>query len=118
MHDFQRKLLSKELLVAKDNLKQSIARLKQQRDTIKNIAPTKCLPSISLYVRISRSNVRQLQARTHNKKLMILSKEQNQPLFNVKNTVIAHDLDVTPPTYVMQTLSLGPKNAVMDKFGY
>ena len=116
VHDFQRKLLTKELLAAKENVKQSTARLNEQRNAIKSVAPVKCLPSIALYVRISRSEVRQSQCRTHNKKLLALSKEQGQPLFNVKNTVITHELDNIPPTYVMQTLSLGPKNAVLDKF--
>ena len=34
----------------------------------------------------------------------------------MKNTVIAHDLDTDPPSYVLETLSLGPKNAVLDRF--
>ena len=53
---------------------------------------------------------------THNKKLTRLSEDQERPLFNVKNTVILCDLEVTPPTYVMETLSLGPKNSVLDRF--
>ena len=65
---------------------------------------------------MARMDVRQTQTRTHNDKLFSLSKEQGQPLFNVKNTVIAYGLDSTPPVYVMQTLSLGPKNAVLDRF--
>ena len=55
-------------------------------------------------------------SRTHAKKLSNLSDEQQRPLFNVKNTVVIHDLDKTPPTYVLETLSLGPKNAVLDRF--
>ena len=49
--------------------------------------------------------------RTHNK-----NQEQEHPLFSVENTVILHGLDRTPPSYVMDTLSLGPKNAVLDRF--
>ena len=37
-------------------------------------------------------------------------------MFNIKNTVIPYNLDSTPPKYVMETLSLGPKNAVIEKF--
>ena len=37
-------------------------------------------------------------------------------MFDVENTVILHGLDATPPSYVMETLSLGPKNAVLDRF--
>ena len=54
--------------------------------------------------------------RTHNKKLQKLSEEQENPLFSVENTVILHGLDKTPPSYVMDTLSLGPKKAVLDRF--
>ncbi|MCP3849671.1 MAG: hypothetical protein GY694_05465 [Gammaproteobacteria bacterium] len=52
----------------------------------------------------------------HSKKLMTLSSEQGKPLFSVHNTVTLCDLDTTPPNYIMDTLSLGPKNAVLDKF--
>jgi len=37
-------------------------------------------------------------------------------LFNVKNTVVLCDLGTPPPAYAMETPSLGPKNAVLDKF--
>ena len=60
--------------------------------------------------------MRDKQQKTHNKKLLQLSDEQQQPLFNVKNTVIMYQLEKQPPQYVLETLSLGPKNAVLDKF--
>ena len=47
---------------------------------------------------------------------MNLSEEQHRPLFNVKNTVVLHGLEEQPPNYVMETLSLGPKNCVLEKF--
>ena len=49
-------------------------------------------------------------------KLHRLSREQERPLFNVENTVICLDLPKQPPQYVLDTLSLGPKNAVLDVF--
>ena len=49
-------------------------------------------------------------------KLSNLSDEQERPLFNVQNTVIQCGIDTSPPSYVLQTLSLGPKNAVLDRF--
>ena len=52
----------------------------------------------------------------HEKKLSNLSKEQEQPLFNVQNTVVTCDLEKQPPGYVLDTLSLGPKNATLDRF--
>ncbi|XP_066920782.1 uncharacterized protein [Clytia hemisphaerica] len=41
---------------------------------------------------------------------------QDKPLFNVKNTVLCYQLDSTPPKYVLETLSLGPKNSILDRF--
>ena len=63
-----------------------------------------------------KQKLRRTQTRTHNKKLQRLSEEQEHPLFNVKNTVVLCGLDNTLPSYVMETLSLGPKNAVLDRF--
>ena len=53
---------------------------------------------------------------THNKKLAALSDEQERPLFSVKNTVIECELDNPLPRYVNDTLALGPKSAILDKF--
>ena len=52
----------------------------------------------------------------HQHKLNQLSSEQERPLFEVHNTVHFHDIDIVPPRYVLDTLSLGPKNAVLDRF--
>ena len=51
-----------------------------------------------------------------NDKLFRLSNEQDKPLFNVNNTVICHQIERDPPKFVLETLSLGPNNAVMEKF--
>ena len=48
--------------------------------------------------------------------MLRLSSEQERPLFNVNNTVICYKLDKNPPKYVMDTLSLGPRNPVLGKF--
>jgi len=37
-------------------------------------------------------------------------------LFNVQTTVICYQLDAIRPKYVLETLSLGPKNSVLDNF--
>ena len=63
-----------------------------------------------------RQQTRREQLKTHNKKLENLSDEQERPLFSVKNTVVLCDIEQSIPGYVMETLSLGPKNAVLDKF--
>ncbi len=56
------------------------------------------------------------QNMSHNKKLAAWSEEQERPLFSVKNTVIEYQLDNPLPAFVTSTLSLGPKNSVLDTF--
>ena len=80
------------------------------------MAPEKCIPSIVLHTLLYRRKIRKQQTEVHNKKLFTLSKEQERPLFNILNTVVLCDLVQTPPEYVMKTLSLGPRSAVLDKF--
>ena len=63
-----------------------------------------------------KNKTRHEQTSVHNKKLAALSAEQERPLFSIDNTVVAYELDRPPPEYVMKTLELGPKNAVLDKF--
>ena len=74
------------------------------------------LPSILLYTRLNTNIISRNQTLLHNKKLAALSEEQERPLFNVQNTVIMYELDRPLPTHVINTLSLGPKNAVLDAF--
>ena len=68
------------------------------------------------HVGCSRTKIRTERKAVHDKKLTNLSKEQEQPLFNVQNTVVTCDLEKQPPGYVLDTLSLGPKNATLDRF--
>ena len=116
IHDFQIQLLKKELQKAKGDLNSWRNNLDEKRRQLSSVAPTKCLPSIAIHTRIARVKTRCKQKRTHNQKLMKLSEEQERPLFNVQNTVVLCGLETSPPTYVMETLSLGPKNAVLDRF--
>ena len=69
-----------------------------------------------VFVRAAKEDTRKKQKETHNKKLVQLSEDQERPLFKVGNTVVLHQLDATPPQYVLDTLSLGPKNPVLDRF--
>ena len=116
VHEFQRQLLSKEVVRAKNDLKNRNTSLDEKRDKLKRIAPTKCLPSVVLHTRNERSENRQTQRRTHYKKLSDLSEKQEWPLFNVENTVITCGLTAIPPAYVLETLSVSPKNAILDRF--
>ena len=113
---FQHRLLNKEIQKAKNDLKTSTKNLDEKRHDLQSNAPLKCLPSIALYTRETRIATRRKQLRTHNKKLENLSEEQERPLFNVQNTVVLCGLETPPPAYVMETLSLGPRNAILDRF--
>ena len=116
VHDFQRKLLTKELQKAKYDLQLLHKNLEEKRRQLIQVVPRKCLPSVAVHTRNSRLRTRREQSSKHNRKLAILSEEQERPLFNVQNTVVICGLDVRPPAYVMETLSLGPRNAVLDHF--
>ena len=74
------------------------------------------LPSVSFHTRIACRATRLDRAAVPNNKLLALSEEQEKALFNIKITVIPYNLDSTPQKYAMETLSLGPKNAVIEKF--
>ena len=76
----------------------------------------KIVLDFAVFIRHEMVQARKNQKNTHDKKLLTLSEEQQRPLFTVRNTVVAHNLNVEPPSYVLETLSLGPKNAVLDRF--
>ena len=116
IHEFQKGLLWKELSKARQDLKLAQDKLELKRQAIKNNISQVLLPSIIFHSRIANRKVRKDVKSTHESKLLKLSEEQERPLFSVDNTVRLLELDRTPPTYVMETLSLGLKNAIIDKF--
>ena len=116
VREFQRKLLAQELVKAKQHQKSVAKRVDEKRNAIKSSCTGKMLPSVALYIRKAMVESRKTQKNQHNKKLLALSEEQERPLFSVKNTVVTHELDTEPPSFVLETLSLGPKNAVLDRF--
>ena len=85
-------------------------------NNIKTQVPHALLPTILLYTRINTQLLSRKQTVLHNKKLTALSEKQGRPLFAVQNTVIQCELDQPLPTHVINTLSLGPKSAVLDAF--
>ena len=112
VHEFQRHLLKKELIKAKNGQKGLEENLEGKRRILREVTPRNCLPSVILHTRNTRVETRREQLRNHNKKLTFLSKEQERPLFNVKNTVVLCDLETPPPAYVMKMqflINLTPK---------
>ena len=116
IHNFQRNLLNKEIHKAKNDLQILTTTLNEKRQQLTSVAPEKALPSVVIYTRLTRPNTRRQQCKIHNTKLTSLSEEQQRPLFNVSNTVVVCGLKTSPPKYVMETLALGPKNAILDRF--
>ena len=114
--EFQKKLLRKEIARARQDSLSIEKLLNDRRKTLQSAVSDDQLISIAFHSRIqARAHYTTIKS-THDKKLLALAEEQERPLFSVDNTVICHNLDSVPPEYVMKTLSLGPKNAVLDRF--
>ena len=116
VHEFQRKLLHKEIIRAKEDKVKLLSQLDERRSVLKQALPYKLLPSVILHTRLSQSKTCEEVKNTHNQKLHVLSEEQEKPLFSVSNTVRLFELNKVPPAYVLETLSLGPRNPVLESF--
>ena len=107
VHDFQLRLLRKEVYQAKGDLTSTQEKLTVNRNALKQRINAEMIPSIILHTRHEvRKTWREVSYRK-NKKLLKLSQEQDSPLFNVQNTVMCFNLTTPPPKYVMETLALG-----------
>ena len=116
VREFQLKLLHKELVRAKENFQSTEENVNNRKAKLLSHLPTELIPPVEDHIGRSRTKTRMERKAVHEKKLSNLSKEQEQPLFNVQNTVVTCDLEKQPPGYVLDTLSLGPKNATLDRF--
>ena len=116
VHNFQRNLLKVELSKARALKENHVNTLLTKRAALRNAANEELIPSIVLYTRQTVKDTRRKVQATQSKKLDNLSREQQRPLFDVHDTVKLCDLDIQPPQYVIDTLALGPKNAVLDSF--
>ena len=68
VHTFQKSLLNKELIKAKEDLQNVQCKLELKRSALRDRVPVKCIPSIVLYTRLYRRDVRKRQAIIHNQK--------------------------------------------------
>ena len=116
VHNFQRGLLHKEIGKARVLVEDLNLRLNEKRCVLRDKIPHHCLPSAVVYSRLDRLKNRKSVVATHGKKLKLLAARQQKPLFNVTNTVQVCDVSINIPNYVMQTLAMGPRHPVMDKF--
>ena len=116
VHEFQVRLLKREIFTGKEEKKLSLEKLTENREKLKVKLPEKCIPSVILHCRYNLRLLRQQKSLKLNDKLLRLSKKQEKPLFNVNNTVLFYNLETVPPKFVLDTLSLGPRNAIIDRF--
>ena len=121
VHNFQRNLLKVELSKARKQKKTHANVIEAKRTLLRNKVPSKFIQSIVFHTRNSVKQTKldvqcTLVQSTHSKKLSALSKEQQRPLFDVHDTVKVCVNDIKPPQYVIDTLALEPRNAVLDEF--
>ena len=114
--NFQRRLLKQELFRAKQLAETHKVSVHEHLTKLREVAKEQWLPSILLHIRYAVAKERVKVVSVHQKKLNMLSKEQARPLRSSLDTVKVVDDDIKPPQYVMDTLALGPKNPVLDKF--
>ena len=116
VHQFQKKLLHSEIINAKRSLDMLTEKSIEIRKNVIKFIPENCVSSVMLHSRLIKRTCSKKVRANHNEKLLSLSEQQEKPLFNVKNTVKVLVENLSPPSYVLETLSLGPKNAILDKF--
>ena len=116
VHTFQKSLLQKEISKAKDQLKVLNNQIQDKLSILRDHTRAKCIPSVLFHIRHFRNELKTKTIETHFKKLQNLSLDQGKPLFRTENTVKWVDIDNPPPAYVIETLSLGPRSAVIDEF--
>ena len=116
VREFQRKLLKKEIVSAKQDRIKLKEKITTNRTEVKRKINPKLYPSIIVQTKIFLHDQRTLQQEKLNGKLRALSEEQDRPLFDIENTVLCYGLSRPLPKYVMETLSLGPRNSVLETF--
>ena len=116
VHNFQRRLLHKEIATAQNQLKEHAKSLDDKRSSLKVKLPQDLIPSVVWHSRLRRIKTRKEIQQTHRKKLFNLSEKQSRPLLSVENTVIFSEFSGNIPNYVRQTLALGPRHPIMSKF--
>ena len=116
VHNFQRRLLKGELNKANVTLYEHERKVNDTHEKLRQILCHTLITSVVLYSRMTVQNIHLEVTSTHQKKLDNLSKQQERPLFNVDDTIRLFEVDIHPPKYLLDTLSMGPKNPILDKF--
>ena len=115
VHNFQKRLLRKEIQKAMQTKICLADALDISRRTFTSAVPRYYLPSAAFHVRYDMRVSYQEVSDRHRKKLDDLAGLQEKPLHNVGKTVHVGD-NVDVPQFVIDYLSFGPKHPVLDKF--
>ena len=99
VRDFQKRLLKKEIIQAKVDMKDSMQKVNIEREKVKMRVPYKCYPSVILHTRCFIKEFRSELGNKLNSKLHRLSREQERPLFNVENTAVSYTHLTLPTIY-------------------
>ena len=116
VHNFQRKLLRQEQQKAINTNKTLNISLNDTRSNLVRVLPQQLTPSVTIYNYLFSKQRSAEIIKRHQHKLNTLSQQQERPLLNINNTVKILDEDIKPPEYVLQVLSMGPKQPVIDDF--
>ena len=116
VHNFRRKLLRSELSKAHEAKPNSTKKTDEIRRLLADTCGVLFLHSVVFYTRQFMRDVTRKTKHTHEKKIQLLSERQSKPLRTVKDTVKVLDDSVSPPSWVTDLLSLGPKHPILGKF--
>ena len=95
VHNFQKRLLRKEISVAKSQLNLGSSKVDGSRNALKDV-PSYLVPSIVLYSRLEKRIAKQELDCRHGKKLLDLSIQQEKPLRTGGKTVVVIG-EIDPP---------------------
>ena len=116
VHNFQRRLLRKELAASLRAIEEASNRLDMQRLTIATMdLPEHIMRNVVFQARSLVRKVNKETSERHHKKLAALATKQDKPLRGIGTTV--HTIgDIELPRWAIDVLSLGPKHPVRTKF--
>ena len=100
VHDFQKNLLKKELAKVCCDINTSQIKVDGICTRLRGMAPSKCLPSIIVYIRLYLKSLCEKKNENSMVNYSVYQKNNSAPLFNVNNTVICCNLTLKPPKYV------------------
>ena len=116
VHNFQRRLLRKELAASLRAIEDASNRLAVQRLTIAKLnLPEHIMRNVVFHSRALARQVNKETCERHDKKIAGLATRQDKPLRGI-GTTVSTIVDVELPRWATDVLTLGPKHPVRTKF--